>query len=161
MRLSGNSILKFSNMTTLCVCVRVCVCVCVCVCAHARSVVSDSAAPWAVAWDSPLSMGFSRWEDWNGLPLFPPGGLPDPGIWSLSFAFHALPGSLLHCTTWETPVTILWECIKHFLEAFGLWTFIVFVCAGKYQWTLLLGIGLWKRSEVSCSWLWLWIRITV
>ena len=64
MRLSGNSILKFSNMTTLCVCVRVCACVCVCVCvrarAHARSVVSDSATPWAVAWDSPLSMGFSR-----------------------------------------------------------------------------------------------------
>ena len=38
------------------------------------------ATPWAVAYQSPLSMGFSRQEYWSGLPFPPPGDLPDPGI---------------------------------------------------------------------------------
>ena len=38
------------------------------------------ATPWTVAGQSPLSMGFSRQEYWSGLPLSPPGDLPDPGI---------------------------------------------------------------------------------
>ena len=33
---------------------------------------------------APLSMGFSRQEFWSGLPLPPPGHLPDPGIKSTS-----------------------------------------------------------------------------
>ena len=36
--------------------------------------------PGNVAYQVPPSMGFSRQEDWSGLPLPPPGGLPDPGI---------------------------------------------------------------------------------
>ena len=32
-----------------------------------------------VAHQAPLSMGFSRQEDWSGLPFPPPGDLPDPG----------------------------------------------------------------------------------
>ena len=43
------------------------------------SVVSDSATPWTVARQAPLSMGFSRQEYWSGLPCSPPGNLPDPG----------------------------------------------------------------------------------
>ena len=36
--------------------------------------------PWTIAYQAPLSMGFSRQEYWSGL-LFPsPGNLPDPGI---------------------------------------------------------------------------------
>ena len=38
------------------------------------------ATPWIVAYQVPLSMGFSRQEYWNGLPFPPPGDLPDPGI---------------------------------------------------------------------------------
>ena len=38
------------------------------------------AAPWTVAHQAPLSMGFSRPEYWNGLPFPSPGDLPDPGI---------------------------------------------------------------------------------
>ena len=40
--------------------------------------------PWAVARQAPLSTGFSRQEDWSGLPCPPPGELPDSGIepWS-------------------------------------------------------------------------------
>ena len=36
--------------------------------------------PWTVACQSPLSMGFSRQENWNGLPFPSPRDLPDPGI---------------------------------------------------------------------------------
>ena len=38
------------------------------------------AAPWTVAHQAPLSMGFSRQEYWSGLPFPSPGDLPDPGI---------------------------------------------------------------------------------
>ena len=37
-------------------------------------------APWTVARQVPLSMGFSRQEYWSGLPYPSPGGLPNPGI---------------------------------------------------------------------------------
>ena len=36
--------------------------------------------PWTVAYQDPLSMGFSRQECWNGLPFPSPEDLPDPGI---------------------------------------------------------------------------------
>ena len=36
--------------------------------------------PWTVAYQAPLSMGFSRQECWSGLPFPSPGDLPDPGI---------------------------------------------------------------------------------
>ena len=42
---------------------------------------------WTVAHQAPLSMGFSRQEDWSGLPFPPPGDLTDPGIKSVSPIF--------------------------------------------------------------------------
>ena len=36
--------------------------------------------PGTVAHQAPLSMGFSRQENWRGLPFPSPGYLPDPGI---------------------------------------------------------------------------------
>ena len=36
--------------------------------------------PWTVAYQAPLSIGFSRQEYWSGLPFPSPGDLPDPGI---------------------------------------------------------------------------------
>ena len=36
--------------------------------------------PWTVAYQSPLSMGYSRQEYWSELPFPSPGDLPDPGI---------------------------------------------------------------------------------
>ena len=38
------------------------------------------ATPWIVAYQTPLSMGFSRQEYWSGLPFPYPGDLPNPGI---------------------------------------------------------------------------------
>ena len=38
------------------------------------------ATPRTVAYQAPLSMGFSRQESWSGLPFPSPGDLPNPGI---------------------------------------------------------------------------------
>ena len=38
------------------------------------------ATPWTVACQAPLSVEFSRQQNWKGLPCPPPGHLPDPGI---------------------------------------------------------------------------------
>ena len=48
---------------------------------YIASVISNSSATlWTVACQTPLSMGFSRQENWSGWPCPPPGDLPDPGI---------------------------------------------------------------------------------
>ena len=54
------------------------------------------AAPWRVACQAPLSMGFSRQEYWSGWPFPSPGDLPDPGNEPESPAFQAdsLPAEL-------------------------------------------------------------------
>ena len=50
------------------------------------------ATPWIVAYQAPLSMGFSRQEYWSGLPFPSSGDLPDPGIepWSPALQADAL-----------------------------------------------------------------------
>ena len=55
-----------------------CVLVCVCVCS-VLFVIPRDCSPQA-----PLSMAFSRQEDWSGLPFSPPGDLFDPGMESAS-----------------------------------------------------------------------------
>ena len=47
---------------------------------------------WAVAHQATLSVGFPRLEYWSGLPLLPPGDLPNPGIEPESLASPALAG---------------------------------------------------------------------
>ena len=57
---------------------------------------------WTVYNQAPLSMGFSRQEYWSGLPLSPPGDLPDPGIELVSPVSPALAGGFLTASTlWE------------------------------------------------------------
>ena len=46
--------------------------------------------PWVIAHQVPLSVEFLRQEYWSGLPLPPPGDLPDPGIEPLSPALQAI-----------------------------------------------------------------------
>ena len=48
--------------------------------------------PWPVACPAPLSMEFSRQENWSGLPLPSSGDLPDPGIKLLFPVCPALAG---------------------------------------------------------------------
>ena len=49
-------------------------------------------APWIVAHQAPLSMGFSRQEYWSGLPFPPLGDLPDPGIEPMSLVSPTMAG---------------------------------------------------------------------
>ena len=51
------------------------------------SPVSLFVTQWTVAYQAPLSVGFSRQEYWSGLPCPSPGDLPNPGIESRSPAF--------------------------------------------------------------------------
>ena len=44
------------------------------------AVLPDSASPWTVAHQAPLSMGLLSQEYWSGLPFPPSGNLPRPGI---------------------------------------------------------------------------------
>ena len=50
---------------------------------------SDSATPWTVACQAPLSREFSRQEYWSGLPVPSPGDLPNPGTKPRSPALQA------------------------------------------------------------------------
>ena len=60
------------------------------------------AAVWTVAFEAPLSMGFSRQEYWSGLPFPSPGDFLDPGLEPESLMSPALAWWILyHCATWE------------------------------------------------------------
>ena len=72
------------------------------VCACALSVMFDSAIPWTVAHQAPLSMGFSSQEYWSGLPYPPPEDLLDPVIGPISLMSPVLAGGFFTTsTTWE------------------------------------------------------------
>ena len=65
-------------------------------------IMSDSATPWTVACQTPLSVEFSRQEYWSGLPCPPPGRLPGPGIEPLSLVSPAsVAGFFTATTAWE------------------------------------------------------------
>ena len=63
--------------------------------------------PCTVAHHTPLSMGFSRKECWNGLPCTAPGDLPDPGIKPVFLCFlHWQVGSFPTSATWEAFISV-------------------------------------------------------
>ena len=67
------------------------------------SLVELFATPWAVAYQAPPSMGFSRQEYWSGLPFPSPGELPDPGIEPESLVSPSLAGRFFTPgATWAT-----------------------------------------------------------
>ena len=72
---------------------------------------------WTVARQAPLSMEFSRQEYWSGLPLPPPGDLPQPGTEPLSLAPHALTVGFFTTSATEKP-----HCDFHVLFYFVLIT---------------------------------------
>ena len=86
--------------------------------------------PWTVAHQAPLSMGFSRQEDWSGLLFSSPGNLLSPGIKPAFLALQAdsLPLSHLGSPyqrivsndsdhTWQ----FLIPPVKFFLGMFFVW----------------------------------------
>ena len=63
---------------------------------------SDSATLWTVAYQAPLSLGFSKQEHWNRLPCPPPRDLPDSRIEPAPLMPPALAGKFFStCATWE------------------------------------------------------------
>ena len=59
--------------------------------------------PWTIDHQTPLSMGFSRQEYWDGLPCPPPGDLPNPGTEPVSLMSPALAdGFFTSSITWES-----------------------------------------------------------
>ena len=72
----------------MCVCIK-CMCVHTCLLSHVQLFVTL----WAIAFQAPLPMGFSRQESWSGLPFTSPGDLPSPGTEPTSLEFTALAGS--------------------------------------------------------------------
>ena len=58
---------------------------------------------WTIAFQVPLSMGFSRQEYWSGFPWPPPRDLLDPGIESMSFKSSALTGRIFTIDHLESP----------------------------------------------------------
>ena len=63
--------------------------------------------PWTIAYQAPLSMGFSRQEYWSGLPSPSPGNLPNPGIEPTSLMSPALAGRFFTTrATWEEHILV-------------------------------------------------------
>ena len=60
--------------------------------------------PKTVAYQAPLSTGFSRQDNWSGLPFLPPQDLPDPGIEPVSLTSPALAGRFF---TTEPPFNLI------------------------------------------------------
>ena len=58
-------------------------------CGVSCSVMSNSATPWTLAHQAPLSMEFSRHKYWSRLPFSSLGDLPDPGVKPKSPALQA------------------------------------------------------------------------
>ena len=52
-------------------------------------------APWTIAQQASLSVGFSRREYWSGAPFPPPGDLSDPGVEPTSLMSPAFAGRFL------------------------------------------------------------------
>ena len=90
-------------------------------CMHAcliTSVVSDSAILWTVYCQAPLSMEFSRQGYWSGLPLPPPGDLPNSRTEPESPASSALQADSLPLNHWGGPYSSLLDIIPvHYHEA--------------------------------------------
>ena len=74
--------------------------VCACMLSH-FSPVLHCAILWTAAQKDPLSMGFSRQENWNGLLCPSPGDLPDPGIEPTCLMFPAFVGGFFTRASWQ------------------------------------------------------------
>ena len=79
---------------------------CVCVSHFSRARLFGTL--WTVAYQAPLSIGFSRQEYWSGLLCSPPGDLPNPGKKPASLMSPAWAGRFFTTSaTRETPGTTL------------------------------------------------------
>ena len=124
-------------------------------CVLSCSVMSDSATPWTVALQAPLSMGFSRQECCSGFPFPIPGDLPTEGS-----NLHLL--HLLHCrqipycwATTEAP-NFLWVGACVTIIQCNTWLEVYTVCYVLDRW-MNISYKEWQCSchrnsvQLSCS----------
>ena len=80
--------------------------------------VSSTVTQWTVAYQAPLFMGFSRQENWSGLPFPSPGDLPNPGIetGSPSLQADALPSE----PPWKLLMTVSY--VKFIISKLKFWS---------------------------------------
>ena len=86
--------MKNTNISTKSVCAQLCR-------------VQLFGAPWTIACQAPLPMGFSKQEYWSGLPFPSPGDFPDRGFEPMS---PALVGGFF--TT--VPPGFLWQLFRFY-----------------------------------------------
>ena len=122
---------------------------CLCVCSVAPG---SFETPWTVAHQSPLSMGFSQWEYWSGLPFPSPEDLPDLGIKLTSSASPAMAGRFF---TSEPEGRSQWTCLlisifsgtqvtKFVVFKFPSWLFVItklFAETGGINYNDEMGVG--------------------
>ena len=81
---------------------------------HAKLLPSDVqlfVTLWTVAYQAPLSMGFSKQEDWSGLPCPSPGDLLKARIESMPLTSPASAGRFFTTrATWGAPVASHYGC---------------------------------------------------
>ena len=93
---------------------------------------------WTIDCQALLSMGFSREENWSGLPCPPPGNLSHLGIKPASLMSPSLIGRFFNTSaTWETP-TVTWNLVLNEKKAghvklrfhlVPLWTWVIIKCS--------------------------------
>ena len=92
-----------------------------CVVLHHFSHVPLFATLWTVAYQAPLSVGFSRQEYWSGMPFPPSQDLPDPRIQPVSLKSPALSGRLFTTgAIWEARLLFSHSVASDSLQPHGL-----------------------------------------
>ena len=135
----------------------------VCIC----SAISNSfVTPWTVAFQAPLSMEFSRQENWSGLPFPTPEYFPDPGIEPVSLGSLALVGKFFTTsTTWKAQTiftisetlgcrghyALLWEDVKRYFCTFSKICVLSFLCLSPVtaSWVFCQSIFWCKKRILS------------
>ena len=83
-------------------------------CELSCSVIQLFVIPWTIASQAPLSMEFSRQENWSRLPVPPLGDLAHPGIEPVSLVYPALASwFLIISATWFSylSISLAWDLI--------------------------------------------------
>ena len=94
----------------------------VCVCAQSGNCVPLFETPGTVACQAPLSMEFSRHEDWSWLPFPPPGDLFNPGVKPVSLTSSALAGIFFTTSaTWEAQKSLMLLLLLSRFSRVQLW----------------------------------------
>ena len=132
----------------------------VCLCVQLLSCVRLFVAPWTVAHQVSLFMGFYRQESWGGLPFPTPGDLPNSGIEPTSPASPALAGRfvLYHHAIWEGLLFPVWHLTRgHRPLGTSSLERLVFTAAALIFGdsspqdrgdTLVMSLDVWRRASI-------------